>query len=259
MSALLVVASHKPFEKKLHSPYTLVQAGTALHEPIEGMLHDNEGENISDKNPYYSELTALYYAWKNLDYSHLGLVHYRRWFKGELEKDFPVLSGVELADLISKHEILVPKKRHYVIESLYDHYSHTHYQKDLDTTREVLQELYPEMVKSFDRIMKRRSAHMFNMFVMSKEKADQYLSFLFTVLQALESRIDLESYDPFQKRALGRISELLLDAWLDHTGYDYKEIPLYHSEGEDWPKKIRTFLLSKWKNETYKQSFKGKK
>ena len=36
--------------------------------------------NISEKNPYYCELTGLYWAWKNLDAEYIGLVHYRRYF-----------------------------------------------------------------------------------------------------------------------------------------------------------------------------------
>lgn len=47
---------------------------------FKGMQHDDEGENISYKNPYYCELTAQYWAWKNLDADYYGLFHYRRYF-----------------------------------------------------------------------------------------------------------------------------------------------------------------------------------
>ncbi|GAX03826.1 glycosyltransferase [Secundilactobacillus pentosiphilus] len=42
---------------------------------------DDEGENISSKNPFFNELTAIYWAWKNLnDAEYIGLVQYRRVF-----------------------------------------------------------------------------------------------------------------------------------------------------------------------------------
>ena len=43
-------------------------------------LHDNDGENISSKNPMYCELTAQYWAWKNADADYYGFCHYRRYF-----------------------------------------------------------------------------------------------------------------------------------------------------------------------------------
>ena len=47
-------------------------------------LYDNVGDNISYKQPNYSELTGLYWASKNLDKlnnpHYIGLFHYRRFF-----------------------------------------------------------------------------------------------------------------------------------------------------------------------------------
>jgi hypothetical protein len=43
-----------------------VQGGKAISDIDLGIQGDDTGENISAKNPYYAELTILYWAWKNL-------------------------------------------------------------------------------------------------------------------------------------------------------------------------------------------------
>ena len=60
--------------------YLPVQVGAEGKQIIKGYKQDNQGENISIKNPYFCELTGLYWAWKNLDADYIGLVHYRRYF-----------------------------------------------------------------------------------------------------------------------------------------------------------------------------------
>ena len=46
--------------------YIPVQVGSALNPPLP-YIGDDTGDNISERNPYFCELTGLYWAWKNLD------------------------------------------------------------------------------------------------------------------------------------------------------------------------------------------------
>ena len=55
-----------------------IQAGAALTDIRIARLCDNHGDNISEKNGNYSELSALYWVGKHADGDYLGLFHYRR-------------------------------------------------------------------------------------------------------------------------------------------------------------------------------------
>lgn len=58
-----------------------IQVGTSINgTAYSDTLHDNTGINISDKNRMYCELTAQYWAWKNLEADYYGFMHYRRYF-----------------------------------------------------------------------------------------------------------------------------------------------------------------------------------
>ena len=57
-----------------------VQVGAALaQDHFPGFAHDDAGENISQKNRSYCELTAHYWAWKNVEADCYGFSHYRRY------------------------------------------------------------------------------------------------------------------------------------------------------------------------------------
>lgn len=253
----IVIATHKKYAMPKDQIYLPLQVGAASNTEI-GYLKDNTGENISLKNPYYCELTALYWAWKNIDAKYIGLVHYRRHFsykkKGK-NKFSNILNSQEASGLLENTDIILPKKRHYYIETLYNHYKHTLYIEPLDETKKVISELYPEYIPFFNKLYTRRSAHMFNMFIMKKEILDNYCTWLFTILEELESRIDTTNYDQFHARFYGRISELLLDVYLNKNNLKYQEINVMHMEKINWLKKGSSFIKAKLTNKKYDKSF----
>ena len=157
-TATIVVATHKKYRMPKDPLYLPLHVGAegkrdAKGNPLDfGYQKDNEGDNISLKNPRYCELTGIYWAWKNLDSDYLGLVHYRRYFGGRNRgKDLfdSILTSEELEPMLGKYEVFVPRERRYMIETLYSHYAHTHYAEHLDTTRTVLSEKYPEYILIF--------------------------------------------------------------------------------------------------------------
>lgn len=254
----VVIATHKKYDMPSDKMYLPLQVGAEGKNDL-GYEKDNTKDNISLKNPYFCELTGLYWAWKNLKEDYIGLAHYRRHFASKKinKKDLfnSVLTKEEASKLLNNTDIIVPKKRNYYIENLYSHYEHTMYIEPLDITGQILQEKYPEYMLEFDKLKTRRSAHMFNMFIMKKDKLDEYCIWLFDILFELEKRVDNSKYDSFHARFYGRVSELLLDVWLNTKGYSYKEVKVISMEKVNWWKKGTSFLKAKFLGKKYGKSF----
>ena len=260
----LIVASHKKYQMPTDNMYFPVQVGAEGKDIIEEFTQDNSGDNISIKNPYFCELTGLYWAWKNLENDYVGLVHYRRYFtakesipKSEDEKFKIVLSQEECEKLLEDNDVILPKLRKYYIENLYDHYKHTMYVEPLDITKEIIEDKYPEYSDEFEKLHTRTSAHMFNMFVMKKEILNDYCTWLFDILFELENRMkeyNIE-YDTFHSRFYGRISELLLDVWINTNNIKYSETRVIDMQKINWFKKGTSFLNAKFFGKKYDKSF----
>ena len=234
----IVVAAHKPYSMPSDAVYVPLQVGAVGRLPIAGFRRDDEGDNISVRNPNYCELTGLYWAWKNLKADAVGLVHYRRHFNATPER---------IAMLLERHDIVLPRKRNYFIETNYSHYAHAHHAVDLDLTRTILAERHPECVAAFDCVMKRTSGHRFNMLVMKREALDAYCTWLFDILFELERRLDISSYSRNDARVFGFVAERLLDVWLEASKRTFAELPVRNLESQHWPRKITNFLLRKFR------------
>ncbi len=258
----IIVAAHKKYQMPKDDMYIPVQVGAEGKEKIEEYKQDNEGENISNKNAYYCELTGLYWAWKNLEADYIGLAHYRRHFtkkvkipKKEKEKFEIVLSQKETDNILDKADVILPQKRKYYIENMYDHYKHTLYIEPLDETRKIIEEKYPEYLEEFEKLHQRTSAHMFNMLIMKKEILNDYCNWLFDILFELEKRVDSSQYDTFHSRFYGRVSELLLDVWINKNGIKYEEVKVIDMQNVNWFKKVFSFLKAKFTGKKYEKSF----
>ena len=228
-----------------------------------GYTKDNTGENISNLNSSFCELTGLYWAWKNLNEDYIGLVHYRRHFSMKRRAGFEdVLTYEEIKPYLGKIRVFVPKKRKYYIETLYSHYAHTHYASQLDETRKVIAEKYPEYIACYDKVIRQTYGYMFNMMIMEKSLLDNYCSWLFDILFELGKRIDMPELSAFQGRFYGRISEIIFNVWLTQKiqsgqikDTEVKELPYVHMENVNWWKKGTAFLKAKFFNKKYEKSF----
>ncbi|MBQ6502917.1 MAG: DUF4422 domain-containing protein [Flexilinea sp.] len=249
MNIKIIVATHKPYWMPSDPVYLPLHVGAEGKESL-GWQGDNTGDNISCKNSNYCELTGLYWAWKNLDADYIGLAHYRRHFSnGKLfgNKKDRVITGAELEKKLAGCDVLLPKLRNYWIETNYSQYTHAHHAIDLDTTRVILSEKFPDYLKAYDDSMRRTTGHRFNMFVMKRDKLDAYCTWMYDVLFELESRLDISFYSTNDARVFGFVSERLLDVWLKTKHVSYREIPYVFMENQNWFIKGGNFLKRKFR------------
>ena len=250
----ILIACHRPCPVPDEPCYLPVEVGAALHtQPIPGFTPDNTGDNISEKNKNYCELTALYWAWKNLDADAVGLVHYRRYFAGRPFSKQPAQEA-DFRKALDRAPILLPVKRHYWIETNYSQYVHAHHEQDLVVTRLVLAERCPKYLPAYDSEMKKRSGHRFNMFVMRREFLDAYCAWLFGILFEVERRLDISDYSANDRRVFGFLSERLLDVWVKKNGLRYAEAQVINLESQRWLKKGAAFLKRKLKGQRREKS-----
>lgn len=260
----VAVVAHKPYRVPDDDIYIPLHVGAALHPDIlTDWIGDDTGENISESNPKYSELTGLYWLWKNDHAQYQGLVHYRRYFAtasnitrlSSRDRYDRVIRKEELCELLSTTDIVLPRRRNYYIETIRSHYAHTFPAEHLSVTRAILASEAEEYVQTFDKVMGSTKAHMFNMFIMRRNLLDEYCTWLFPILKELEERIDDSGYSEFDMRYPGRVSEMLLDVWLYTNGYAYKELPVINAEPVNWFRKGGSFLLAKFARRKYSSSF----
>ena len=255
MDVKVLVATHKKYDMPSEDIYLPIHVGREGKEDL-GYQGDNQGENISLKNSNYCELTGLYWAWKNLQCDVIGLSHYRRYFtdkskfevaKNKNNKMDLILNKQDIEKILKNADIIVPKKRNYYIETIYSHYKNAHHIKDLDETRNIIEELYPEYLENFDRVMNGKTIHLYNMFVMKKELFDEYCEWLFNILFELEKRVDISDYDAYQSRIFEFIRERLFNVWILQKNMLSREIDVINIESIEWMPKIINFMKRKFK------------
>ncbi len=202
--------THKAFTPPPDNMYVPLQVGRALHEPL-GFLGDDSGEHISDLNAWFSELTGVYWLWKNYrDADIIGICHYRRYFIAE---DGHLYNRADIRQLLSQYDMIVTKKLELRMP-YYDGFASTHDEKDLVETERVVSEKYPEYAALFHDMVHKKETYFANMMICSKQLYDEYCTWLFDILFEVQQRIDTTGYDNYRKRVYGFLSEFLLTVWI---------------------------------------------
>lgn len=237
----IFICAHKEVPLPQHPFFLPIQAGAALHEQIANYQPDDEGENISIKNPHFCELTCHYWAWKNLKKVDIvGLNHYRRYF--DFTKKWPHFSAdkhfiltdeflkqaykfPDLELLLSKYDIILPIARHWCVSNT-QQYGDYHIAKDWEMLRQIIKERHPKYLPTFIKTMDKSNKSVgYNMFITHWKHFDSYSEWLFDILFEVERRVSPVD-DPIQSRIYGYMSERLINVFCEHHHLKVKSIPL---------------------------------
>lgn len=233
MSIKLFTITHKQFTPPPDSLYVPLHVGRENGQDL-GFIGDNTGDHISIKNPFYCELTGMYWIWKNYDSyvmqdsrhalfnsneDYIGICHYRRYL---INEQGALFTESELSELL-KHYDMITTKLLTLPGSYYDGFSANHHIKDLLATADVIKEIYPEYYDTFKRLIHSPNTYFGNIFITSKKEYDRYCEWLFTILFEVEKRTDFTGYNGYQKRLFGFLSEFLQTVWIQYHNLNVKE------------------------------------
>lgn len=192
---IIGVAFHKKYFSYEDDIITPIYVGAKINKENLKYLKDSTGDNISEKNENFCELTGIYWIWKNVDADFYGMMHYRRYlsFEDRLEykikriiyvfsRLFYLNSIINMLDMkelfqikICEEEIIrkeimkvskniINKIQKYDIflpkkeifkKSVYEQYKNVHIVEHLDKLLEIIASEYPEIYPYYERKIKK--------------------------------------------------------------------------------------------------------
>ena len=211
MSVKIFAMTHKQFAAPDNPMYIPLHVGHCNAKEDFGYMGDDTGDNISELNCYYAELSGVYWVWKNYsDADYVGICHYRRFLISEEGYAF---SEAEYEQILKQYDIITTKQLE-LPGSYRNGFAAHHNAAVLDETGNIIAELYPEYHDAFIKLVHQNRTYFGNIMVAEKELYDEYCKWLFTIFFELQKRIDLTFADDYHKRVFGFISEFLLYVWV---------------------------------------------
>lgn len=250
-----LVATHKPDKVYRDDVYTPIHVGRAISiykTEMSHMLGDDTGDNISYKNKEYCELTAIYWAWKNItDVDYVGLMHYRRYFETKY-------SFEDIKILMSEYDVILPKPY------LHDRCLEFKLARELCMEDEaiflsVFKRLFPDYEKDALKYLYDYKDYPFNMFIMGTDMFHDYCNFLFSILFECEKLMKQLPYTCSSRR-MGYIAEFLLPIFCLHNKLRIKEEPVVSMVGNktvksnDFLQRIKIKILHRIYDEHWPKS-----
>lgn len=225
---------HPIFKTDVYQP--ILTANADWNHP--DVIKDNMGDNISDKNKNYAELTGHYWVWKNFlpkhkEIKYVGFCHYRRFLDfdftktealpfqpimhDEFQELFKNYTQENILKFIGDYDVILPRPLPF-IATVYDQYLKWHPRKDWDLSLLTIKQLYPEYVPETMEFISGHSMHTCINFIMKTELFEEFEQWLFSILFNLETICNWEEYDEYLTvRTPAYITERIFNIWLMHN------------------------------------------
>lgn len=241
-SVKIYVAAHRPCAlppKIDRDIYEILQVGAEGNAYFSD-VRDNLGENISERNDLYNELTGLYWIWKNGREDIVGICHYRRFFVNGWGKAINLFMGKNegyigkkyICSKLSKYDAIVHNLS-MVFPSVEKQYCKYNNQRCFFCLKEVIAEIYPDYMEAFECIMQGTKIHFLNMIIARRELVSRYAKWLFDILFETEKRI-ADQIGRAPGREMGMLAERLMDVWMLKEGVRMKECLAINTEKKTW-------------------------
>lgn len=204
----MVHEKDKQIQREYFQPEYMIklQVGAKLSDKKMALLSDGCGDNISDKNGNYSELTGLYWVWKQqiihekkVENTYYGLSHYRRMLEFS-EEDLNRI-------LTNSIDVVLPYPMPYEpnIEAHHKRYLNDN---EWNAVLQALQELQPDYFENFMKIMKQNYLYNYNVILAKARVLDDYCNWLFPLLFRIEQINDPKG-NKEPNRFIGYVGETL--------------------------------------------------
>lgn len=199
----------KALNKKVDLPSWIIpiQAGRACTDLEISEVTDNKGDNISERNARYCELTAMYWIWKHADYKYIGLCHYRRHFVID-ETDVNYLLGSDI-------DVVLPIPT-VCNGSVKEYYYRNHVASHFEDMMRLLKDKYFEYYKTAKDVFNKEYYYACNMLIARRDVFDEYCNWLFNILFELEEICEPQT-DKYHGRYMGFLAERLTSLYFMHN------------------------------------------
>lgn len=179
--------------------------GAMTEGSLAGGIRGDAFEGISDRNHRYSEMTAVYWAWKNISTPYVGIEHYRRRFTmspGELSRAMD--EGVDIITLENRDLGMPMSERILSFDFAGALYSFL----------DIAGRLCPEDLDLIKEVLEGRQLHPCNMNIMKLEVFREYCSWIFPILDDFYRLVPLKK-DAYLRRDVGFAAERLSSVFIE--------------------------------------------